>query len=279
MFNWLFGKKKEATASVVLEIEVLDNPTMEVVDENPNMVKLFEAFPELKELCNVQLDMDKTMHEKYSSLYDETKQHLPKITETQCYKKLSVLPAINKVFANGSYFNYGVFYSYLSVDNRYINIRKVDSADGVTHVWTNVYIINPPVLRVVENLFNNADSWDMLVNITNISEGTSEIVGYTEECIKNLKKGLSGYPMEIQGYIELRKYLIKGDIRISLSEKTLKVKSDEIKLSSGEIELLKEISLDYEHKLIQNAKIEFEKEETQKRAAMDEVVAELFKGE
>lgn len=284
MFNWLFGKKKSVELPAAVETTIVNEEITEaaipVYEETPkersNIDTLFEAFPTLKHLCDMQFEMDQKIYVTSSAINPVI---APKFTDVSHYKKLVELPEISKVLSNDLYHHEGNLYTYLSVNNEYVTIVKVDRYGYDPRLYTSVNKINPPVLRVVENLSNNADSWDMLVNITNISKGTSEIVGYTEECIKNLKKGLLGYPMEIHGYIELRKYLIKGDIEISLSEKTLKVKSDEITLSNGEIELLKEISLDYERKLIQNAKLEFEKEENKKRAAMDEVVAELFKGE
>lgn len=273
MFNWLFGKKKEA----VTENVVLDDPVIEeTVEENPIMDKLFESFPELKRLCEMQFEMDQRI---YKNSPDKIGTEIPKLLDVRYYKQLQKLPEISKVMSNGCLHHQGRLYTYLSVNNEYVTILKVDRYGYDIVLYTSANKINPPVLRVAENLSNNVDSWDMFINITDISKGTSEIVEYTEECIKNLKKGLSGYPMEIHGYIELRKYLIKGDIRISLSEKTLKVKSDKVNLSNSEIELLKEISLDYEHALIKKTKLEFEKEETQKRALMDQIVAELFKGE
>ena len=284
MFNWLFDKKKSVELPAAVETTIVNEEITEAVipvyEETPkeksNIDMLFEVFPTLKHLCDMQFEMDQKIYVTSSAI---TGLIAPKFTDVSHYKKLVGLPEISKVMSNSCHHHEGKLYSYLSVNNEYVNIVKVDRYGYDPRLYPSVDKINPPVLRVAENLSNNADSWDMLVKITNISEGTSETVGYTEECIKNLKKGLVGYPMEIRGHIEVRKYLIKGDIEISISEKTLKVKSDKINLSNGEVGMLTEISLDYERKLIQNAKLEFEKEENQKRAAMDEVVAELFKGE
>ncbi len=277
MFNWLFGKKKEATTNVVLEIEVLDNPVVEeVVEETPNIIKLFEAFPTLKKLCEIQFEMDQRI---YVTSSGNTGLIAPKFTDVSYYKKLVELPEISKVMSNDCHHNGDKLYSYLSVSNEYVTILKSEDFRCEPRLYFSIKKINPPVMRVVENLSNNTDSWDIMVNVVTHHEDESETMGFTEACIKSLRTDGLGYPESFGSFRTVKKYLIKGDIEISISEKTLKVKSDKINLSKGEAELLKEISADYEHKLIKHAKLEFEKEENQKRAAMDQVVAELFKGE
>lgn len=284
MFNWLFGKKKSVELPAAVETTIVNEEITEVVipvyEETPkersNIDMLFEAFPTLKHLCDMQFEMDQKIYVNSSAI---TGLIAPKFTDVSHYKKLSELPEISKALSNDLYHHEGKFYSYLSVNNEYVTIVKVDRYGYDPRLYTSANKINPPVLRVVENLFNNADSWDMLVDVVTPHEDKSETMGFTEACIKSLRTDGLGYPTSFKGFRTISKYLIKGDIEISLSKETLKVKSDEINLSSGEIELLKEISLDYESKMIQNAKLEFEKEENQKRAAMDEVVAELFKGE
>lgn len=105
MFNWLFGKKKETTTeNVVLEVEVLDDP---VIEENPKMDKLFESFPELKRLCDMQFENDQNAYK--NPVYVSSYRSEPKFSEVKYYRELKVLPEVSKVMSNGCLHKGGVY--------------------------------------------------------------------------------------------------------------------------------------------------------------------------
>lgn len=283
MFNWLFGKKKSVELPAVVETTIVNEEITETVipvyEETPkeksNIDILFEVFPDLKELCDRQLEATKNF---YRSIEVQSLKDTHKLSDVKYYGQLRDLPEIDKVMSDGCYHDNGNLYSYLSDDGKYVTIHKSHYTSRDPDLYISVNIINPPVLRVVENLINDVSSWDIAVIIED-HKGCSNIMSFTEACFQSLRSGGLGYPHSVSHVRKVKKYLHRRRIRVSLFEETLKVNSDEINLAKGEVRLLEEVISDYEWQLVKEARLKFEEEETQKRAAMDEVVAELLKGE
>lgn len=205
MFNWLFGKKEEATENVV----VVNTQAKRESSKN-----VFEVFEDL------------------AAVFKDNQGALT---------MLQMLPEVHIVI-NNDLLHELVGCSYLTQEGYYVAIRKRLLHTLETSLHTNKTQVQPPIMRVVENLYHNFKKWEFCYQTTT--------------------------PFNTMKIFQMW----RDNIFINMETKTLKVGDNSITLDNEEVGILGHIAID-----LLNTKIK--EEENQKRAAMDRVVAELFKGE